>query len=331
MNEAPVLHAIRLHVQDLRGAIYGLTLALPAGPIGALIGTPSDGTSALTSALAGLLRPLGGALTVAGRAPHADPALRARIGALLDEPMLPDVGRVRDLLVMARRLRGGEAPRESWYEPLGLALLEMRSIASLDRSERRNVGLALALAVPSPILIALHEPLAEVSHASADTLGPLLRARSEAGACVLLLTASVRDATTLADDVAMLERGAIGRAVGAPDIDALTPGSPVELHVWCDMQRAMASALVLDPLVQGVTWSASEANAAITVLGADLESCARAVARVASANGVNVRALRPVIPSTPEVNAATAGMVLAARHHAAYGASRPPVEPGNPS
>jgi len=317
----PVVRMSALRVQDDRGAVHGIDLALPTGPIGALIGSPFDGTTALALAIAGVLRPRGGLVTVAGQNPRKAPALRRRMGVLLDEPELPDVGRVRDLLAMVRKLRGGEAPREAWFGPLGFDALVQRRVSSLNRWEQRAVALGLALAVPSPTLLLLHDPLGEVAGISADLLRPLLQARAQAGACVLVLTPSTRDATVLADDVATLERGRIGRAMGQPDIEVLTPGSPVELQVWCDMSRSFASALLLAPEVTALTWSSSDGNSPLRVHGASVEGCARAVARVAMEQGVTVHAILPVVPSSPEVNAATAGLVLAVRQQAAYASS----------
>ena len=211
-------------------------------------------------------------------------------------------------------------PGDQWYEWLGLESLAKRKVGSLSRWEKRSLALGLALAVPAPLLLVLHDPLGELVEVSAESLRNVLMARAKAGACVLLLTPSAHDAASLADDVATLESGRVGRAMGAPDIDELAPGSSIEMHVWCDMGRAFASALLLEPAVTGLSWGASELGTPLRIHGNDLEACARTVARVAIEQGVTIHAMQPVVPSTPEINAATAGLVLAARHQAAYAA-----------
>ncbi len=316
----PVIRMSALRARDELGAIHGLELALPAGPVGALLGSPADGATALAKVLAGLVRPHGGALRIGGRDPGASPDLRRSLGVLLPEPVLPDVGPVRDLLTLVRGLRGAEAPRDTWYEPLDIASLASRKIRSLHAREARTVALALALAAPSPVALVLYDPLA-VSGASADVLRPLLRARSDQGACVLLLTPSARDAAALADDVATLEQGRIGRAMGQPDVEQLVPGSAVELMVWCDLPRAFASSLVLEPEVTSLSWTASEGGGALRVCGPTAHGCARAIARVALEGGITVHAIQQVVPGAPEINAASAGLVLAMRHNAAYAAT----------
>ncbi|MFW5738820.1 MAG: ATP-binding cassette domain-containing protein [Myxococcota bacterium] len=312
----PIVRIAALRARDERGAVHGLDLALPAGPIGALIATPADGATALSRVLSGTARPVSGTVRVAGQDPGRSPSLRQRMGVLLDDATLPDVGRVVDLLALTRTLRGGEAPRTEWFEPMRLQPLAKRKVPSLTRQERRSVALGLALAVPAPVLLLLYDPLGDVLHGSTDWLRPLLRARAEAGACVLVITPSARDAAALADDVATLEAGRIGRAMGQPDAEELIVGSPVELLVWCDMARAFASALMLEPEIASLSWSGP--GAPVRVHGRDIEACARAVARVALEQGVAVQAMQPVLPSAAEVNAATAGLVLAARHRAAY-------------
>ncbi len=320
MSDEPLVRLGSLFARDDRGALNGLSLALPAGAVGALLGTPADGSSALALTLCGARPPHSGELTIAGARPASSPAVRCRIGALVDEPLLPDVGRVRDLLVFARMLRGTEAPREEWYEPLHLAELDTTPLADLNRPQRRTVALALALAVSAPLLVVLHEPLCDLLHAQRDALRTVLHKRAAQGACVLILTASVRDASSLVDDVATLQRGRIGRAIGSPDVDELTPGSVVELQVWSDLPRVLASALVREPALRGVSWT-SEEGAPVVVRSRDVDDAASAIARVASANRVSVQAIRPVVPSLGEINAASAGLALAARYEAAYRAA----------
>ena len=320
MSNETLVQLATLFARDGRGAVNGLSLTLPAGADGALLGSPADGTTALASALCGAIAPRAGDLTIAGERPASSPSVRSRIGALLDDPPLPDVGRVRDLLVFARMLRGTEAPRDEWYDPLRMGELDTTPLARLDRLQRRTVALALALAVSSPLLVVLYEPLCDVLHVQRDALRGVLRKRAAQGACVLVLTASVRDASSLVDDVATLQRGRLGRAIGAPDLDELAPGSEIELQVWSDLPRVLASALVLEPSLQAVSWAADN-HAPVVVRCRDLDAAAVAIARVASSNGASVQAIRPVIPSLGEVNAASAGLALAARYQAAYRAA----------
>ncbi|HNT00336.1 MAG TPA: ATP-binding cassette domain-containing protein [Polyangiaceae bacterium] len=318
MNQ-PVLRTHALTARDEQGGIYGLELALPAGPVGALLGTPSDGSSALAKTLAGLLRPTMGSVLIAGKNPHQSPQLRRSLGVLMPDANLADVGYVRELIAFARGLRGTEAPRHSWYEPLGIDSLAPRQVASLNPREARTVALALALAVASPTALILFDPLA--ADVTAHTLRPLLKEKAEQGACLLVITPSVQDAIALCDDMATLERGRIGRALGQPDVDVLVPGMPAELRVWCDHPRRLLSALSLAAEVKSLSWTEMHEGGMVLVRCSGAESCAKTIAKAALQTGVEVRAIQQTIPGTPEVYAASAGIMLAKHHQAAYAAT----------
>jgi ABC-type sugar transport system ATPase subunit len=216
------------------------------------------------------------------------------VGSLLADPELPPLGAVRDLFTVARRLRGGEASRETWFEALGLDALQRVPVARLDIRQRRSVALGLALAVPDPVLLVLHEPLANLTHASAPVLTSLLRKRGDRGCCVLVLTASVHDAAAVADDSGTLVRGRLGRAVGRPDADALAPDQVVEMHVWADLPRALASSLMLEAAIHAVQWSG--ADSPVVVRGRSLDLVASTIAETAAANGVRIQGLQPQVP-----------------------------------
>lgn len=309
MNDTATVRMAGLHARDDRGLVLGLDLALPAGPVGALIGSPADGTTALGRVLCGLDRPTRGSLTVAEHAPFDHASTRRRIGALLGVPRLAAIGTVRDLFAIAARVRGGEVPRDGWYDELGIAALDGVSVAGLDAHQTRTVALGLALAVPSPVLLVLIEPLLALERVSADLLAPLLRERARSGACVVVLSSSAADAVALADDVATLQRGRIGRAIGAPDADALVPSCEVEVHVWTDKPRELSSALALEADIRAVFWEERGAGTPMVVKGAQLDACAAAIARAAADRGATLHAVRPTLPAAADVHEATLRMI----------------------
>lgn len=296
MSDGTVVQAQGLRGHDAHGALTGLDLSLPAGTVGCLVGGRSDGTCVLARVLAGSERPSHGHLIVGGLPPWWSASTRARIGALLDKPELADVGTVRELLALARRLRGDSPERESWFEAIGASSLLRRPIDGLDRREVRTVALALALSAPAPLLVVLHEPLADVVKADATVLREVLRRRASEGACVLVLTASAADAAALADDVATLKQGRVDRAIGAPDTDELVPGADIELRVWTDKPRQVAAALAGEASVTALSFSASDDAVPVAVRSKELAASAKAVARVCLECGAELRAMQAVAP-----------------------------------
>jgi ABC-2 type transport system ATP-binding protein len=303
-----VVQTARLVAHDPWGYVLGLDLALPGGTVGALIGTPQDGIRVLAEVMAGAVRPSSGRILIAGRAPHDAADIRARIGALLDEPALPDVGTVRELLALCRALRGELHDRDVWLEALGVSELLKTRVRELDRRQARSVSLALALLIPSPLLLVLREPLAEVVRADATQLRKMLHEKAEQGACVVVLTGSVADAAALADDVATLQRGRIGRAIGSPDVDELSPASLIEMRVWTNKPRELAAALSSEPSVQSVWVTLAQSGAPVVVQAADVEACAKAVARLVDEQKAELLGMQTLTPAAAQVHEATVRM-----------------------
>ncbi len=143
--------------------------------------------------LEGLSVPSRGELVVAGERPSVSPRLRARLGIVrLEEQPLPAPSVVA-ALDGALRLRGHEALGRDALECLGLATWAQRRPADLDARERRCLQLALALALPEPLVVAVREPSAYLPSLDQERLRALLRRRAEEGACVLLASVSPRE------------------------------------------------------------------------------------------------------------------------------------------
>ena len=103
-----------------------------------------------------------------------------------------------------RRARDDRARRGS--SPLGIESLAERRVRSLSPGEARAVSLAIALSSRAPVLL-IEEPLAALEPSATARVLEVLRARATAGACIIVTTASVRDATSFADQLGMLTQG----------------------------------------------------------------------------------------------------------------------------
>jgi ABC-type phosphate/phosphonate transport system ATPase subunit len=161
----------------------------------ALLGAPFDGTSLLLSILAGRANAKAGRATIRGTFAHVP----------LDV-MLPDSLRVEEVCDLSGELRG--EPRRPAVErlaPLGLEALAKRRSNSLTPVEARGVALAIALSSTAQTLL-VEEPLSMIEPTVPSRVVSALRVRAAAGACVLVTTASVRDATRLAEQLAVLTR-----------------------------------------------------------------------------------------------------------------------------
>lgn len=209
----------------------GISAALAPGQITAIVGPNGAGKSSLLLALAGLIAPLSGQVTLDG-APLAtlDPVTRAKsIGYL---PQGADVA--WDVAVETLVALGRMPHRDDLAEPVNAALaalslegLRHRPVSTLSGGERARVLLARVLA-GSPRWILADEPLAALDLAHQLALADHLRRCADAGAGVVIVLHDLALAMNHADRVLVLDRGT--KVADGPPQTALSP--QVIKQVW---------------------------------------------------------------------------------------------------
>ncbi|MDC0746217.1 ATP-binding cassette domain-containing protein [Polyangium mundeleinium] len=328
-----------------RGSLTGVSLALGAG-VFAVVGAPEDGTLALSEVMTGARAPLQGRVLVEGQSPARSPLLRARIGALAAEPALPDARTVEASVALARGARGESTTRAGdVLDPFGLGHLARREPRSLSFAEARAVELALALSTPSPLLVALHEPLSDVALNLLGLVRERIRELALGGACVVVTTSSPADARALGDRVLVLHKGLV---LGEADAAEPMPGGEPALVAWVRPAddtserapvRALARLLADRTEVRAVAWSEAEGPypraAELRLSGADLDACALALTDAAVEAGVVIEAVAPASPGIVQVRAAAEALLtfrraagLAQRRPVALPAARSARVPG---
>jgi ABC-2 type transport system ATP-binding protein len=320
-----------------RGTVIDLSLALGRG-IHAIRGAPEDGTLALGDLISGRLAPSRGTLTVDGFAPARDARVRKRIAHLAFAPDLPDARDVSRALDVARAARGGGDPR-AMLERLGARQLASRRLSTLTHGEARAVDAAIALSTPSPLVVVVHEPFADISAASQPAIEAVLHELAEGGATVVVITSSPRDAGRLAHDVLVLERGRLIRGAGAGGDDLLDPpiwphARPRRMELVAHVAggagpgaaadespgRAIARRLSSSAAVVSVSWdeppNGERGPTTLRIAGPDESACALALLDAADAEGAAIVGLSPVPATLVEVRMATEQLRIAATWHA---------------
>jgi ABC-2 type transport system ATP-binding protein len=346
---APVVAIERAHVRDAagpagraRGGLTGASIALGPG-VHAFLGTPEDGTLALVDLVTGARAPVRGRVRVSGQDPARTSFVRARIGALAAEPRLPDASTVRAAVRLAMRARGETGDLfDAVLDPLGLSPLQARDPRSLSFAETRAVELALALSTPAPVLLLLHEPLAEVALPRLELVPRRLREVARSGACVIVTTSSPADARSLADHVVVLHKGLIAREARGGAGLVLT--DHITLHAWVRTgdggephtpgARELAAALSLRPEVRAVSWSEQTGEPSrVDIRGDHAESCALAVIESCLVTGVEIEALVEDPPALGDIRATTETLwkMRARPVPAVVAPSPPPAAPPSPS
>jgi ABC-2 type transport system ATP-binding protein len=196
------------------------SFAVPAGSVVALVGRNGAGKTTLLRAIAGLLRPDRGTVTVFGRPVGA--AVLARIGYVGQQaPLYP-------MLTVAETLRLGARLNPGWDRPyareLARGLAPAAKVGSLSTGARTTLALAMALG-KRPGLLLLDEPLAGLDPvARTETVGTLMAQVADRGTTVLMSSHVVADIDGVCDRVVVL---AGGRVRLAAEIEPVLAGHQI--------------------------------------------------------------------------------------------------------
>ncbi len=232
---AAVLEAREVaHAVGPNRVLDGVTLALGAGELLALVGPNGAGKTTLLRIVAGVLAPLGGEVRVRGEplAGLSRRALARELAVVPQDLVVPFPYRVRELVAMGRAPRlgafGREGPAdraavEAALRALALEALGARTYTTLSGGVKQRTALARALAQEADTLL-LDEPTAhmDLGHRlhTFEWLRAWIAARRDRRA-VLVVTHDLSLAAQHADRIALLDHGRLV-ALGPPR-EVLTP------------------------------------------------------------------------------------------------------------
>lgn len=175
-------------------------------------GPNGSGKSTLLRTLCGVLKPLAGAVTVAGADVYAMPAIRSRISYLPHRLGGQASLRVRDYLRFWNELRKdqrAEEERRGLAAAFGLDELADSKMGNLSRGQTQRVAVLKTLSVAASILI-LDEPFTGLDTHHTNILASELDARRDEGTTVILSQHGphkIRDSAHTALDIQTLGKG----------------------------------------------------------------------------------------------------------------------------
>lgn len=195
----------------------------------ALFGPSGAGKSATIGAIAGLIRPDSGRITIDGdtvfdsEARRFLPARRRRIGYVFqDGRLFPHLSVRGNLLFGARRARGRlvTSSFDDVIALLGLENLLDRRPATLSGGERQRVALGRALLF-GPRLLLLDEPLAALDQGRKAEIIPFLqRLRDEARVPIVYVSHAIDEVAQLADTMVVMSDGRVAAQGSVFDVTA---------------------------------------------------------------------------------------------------------------
>jgi ABC-type sugar transport system ATPase subunit len=208
-----------LSLRQGRFTLEGLSLTVPAGRYGVLMGRTGCGKTTVLEAVAGLRPIAGGRVLLGGRDVTRLPPAARGVGYVPQDAALFRTMTVREHLAFAlevRRERREVVERRvtELADWLGLTHLLDRKPAGLSGGEAQRVALGRALAFRPPVLL-LDEPLSSLDEETRGQLVELLDGlRKGGGVTVLHVTHNRSEAERLGDVVFRLDGGKLRQENG---------------------------------------------------------------------------------------------------------------------
>lgn len=189
-------------------AVDDVSFELAPGRVCAILGPDGAGKSTTLRMLLGLVHPSSGSSEILGRPFRELDDPPRRVGALLVSGAHP--GRTaRDHLRVCAALAGRGAERvDRLLAAVGLQEDADRRAGGLSADMRQRLGIAAAL-VGDPEVLVLDEPANGLGREGVRWLGDLLRRLAKEGRTVLLSSHSLRDAAQSAEQILVMEGGAL--------------------------------------------------------------------------------------------------------------------------
>jgi ABC-2 type transport system ATP-binding protein len=205
-------------------ALDALTIEIPSGGVFGLLGPNGAGKSTTLKLLVDLLRPTAGTARLFDR-PASDPAARARLGFLPENPTFYDHLTAEELLEYFAGLFGytgadGRRRAARVLDRVGLGADRRRPLRQYSKGMIQRVGLAQAL-VNDPELVVLDEPMSGLDPVGRREVREMILALRDEGRTILFSSHILSDAELLCSRVGILARG---RLVAEGDLRDLTSG-----------------------------------------------------------------------------------------------------------
>ncbi|MGE0212899.1 MAG: ABC transporter ATP-binding protein [Parvibaculaceae bacterium] len=195
-------------------ALDGVSLDIKAGDFVTLLGPSGSGKTTLLMVMAGFVRPEGGSLLFGDRQVLLLPPHRRNIGMVFQNyALFPHMDVLANVMfpLAARRVPAEEARRraEAALAMVDLADYGGRATHQLSGGQQQRVALARAIVYEPPILL-MDEPLSALDKNLRERMQIEIRhLHRRLGMTIVYVTHDQREALTMSDMVAVLNRGQV--------------------------------------------------------------------------------------------------------------------------
>jgi NitT/TauT family transport system ATP-binding protein len=206
------VEGLKVSYDGSRLVLDGVDMAVEESEFVAVLGPSGCGKSTLLQVLSGLLRPVAGRATIAGKDMTGSSAERPRVGYVFqDHRLLPwrTVAANLELVLEASGLPRGEwdARIDRYLGILQIGQFRKAWPMRLSGGQRQRVSIARALAI-DPAVVLMDEPFSTLDEVTARTMRrQLVELWQESSRTIVFVTHSIREAIFLADRVVVLTKG----------------------------------------------------------------------------------------------------------------------------
>lgn len=204
-------------------ALTGLGFTAGRGRVTALLGPNGAGKTTFLRVCTGLVTPDSGRVSVLGQSPGS-PGLASRLGVMPQSTGAWSGVRAGELIDFLASLHATGLDPAALRSRLGIDAFASTTYRRLSGGQKQAVNLAGAI-VGRPELVFLDEPTAGMDPHARRRAWAIVRNLKAAGVSVLLTTHDMLEASELADDVVMVNRG---RTVLSGSVAELTGAGTLE-------------------------------------------------------------------------------------------------------
>ncbi|WP_421724617.1 ATP-binding cassette domain-containing protein [Bauldia sp.] len=230
-------------------AVDGIDLVVPRGAVYGLLGPNGAGKTTTVRVLATLLKPDGGSARVLGLDVARDAnAVRERISltgqfASVDE----ELSGFENLVLLARLLglsrRRARDRATELLDAFSLSEASGREVKNYSGGMRRRLDIAASVVV-TPELLFLDEPTTGLDPRSRNQVWDIIRLLTSNGTTVLLTTQYLLEADTLADRIAVIDRGTMIAEGTSSELKTSVGAGVMHVRVADPVQRDAAMRLL---------------------------------------------------------------------------------------
>ncbi len=229
-------------------AVQDVNLSVADGEFLAIVGPTGCGKSTILNAIAGLLKPSSGTVSIDGQPVRG---IQNDIGYLFQQDALLPWKTALENVELGPMFKGvstAERREQSmkWLAKVGLKGFEHRYPHQLSGGQRKRVQMAQAL-ITGPKVILMDEPFSALDiHTRHLMQNELLRLWQEERRAVVMITHDLEEAIALGDRVVVLAAGPRSRVIDSFPVDLERPRDVAEIKLdprFMDLYRNIWSSL----------------------------------------------------------------------------------------